>query len=355
MKVVPLVAIFLSLLFAVHFFHQANASSQPSKPEATTTSTSEITEDFPTLLWKKTNETSASIDPSIGDAVNIYRNYLDNVNLARESVEPLPELFMNDLKQTMNKDLQRHLSSICNGLESISPKDNPLEYKKILSAIQLLVQRNRKSSLTMSLLGITLVGGGREVNGENSDDVSIRALRRSALVTNKRLKKMKEIIDTLEKKKLENVNGFSAYSFVSEYFERERRVYGRTLNLMGRLLFDLGEWKHSIAALESAVELDDKIPEAFEWLARAYDRDARPDDFFKAWHKALIVDPWASDRNVWPVFCVTIKQPDLPDTPRLSINREKKKVMRIVRNGSTHRNLTMNMDWLRVVEVSKVK
>ena len=32
MKVVPLVVIFRSLLFAVHFFHQANASSQPSKP-----------------------------------------------------------------------------------------------------------------------------------------------------------------------------------------------------------------------------------------------------------------------------------------------------------------------------------
>ena len=60
--------------------------------------------------------------------------------------------------------------------------------------------------------------------------------------------------------------------------------------------------------------------------ARAYDRAARPEDFFKAWHKALSVDPWASDRNVWPVFCVTIQHPSIPDTPRLSINQERQRV-----------------------------
>ena len=67
--------------------------------------------------------------------------------------------------------------------------------------------------------------------------------------------------------------------------------------------------------LQKAVAVDSKVPEGYEWLARAYDRNRQPKAFFSAWAKALNVDPWASDRNVWPVFCVTIQHPSIEDTP----------------------------------------
>ena len=195
-----------------------------------------------------------------------------------------------------------------------------------------MVQQHRQSPLTLALLSIVLVGG-EAIHGDQSNEITLRAFRRAKQVTQIRLKKITEILTALESM----VPLSPAYPFVYEYYTRERRVYGRTLNMMGRLLFDLGEWKNSIVALESAVALDPTIPEAYEWLARAYDRDARPVEFFSAWHQALSVDPWASDRNVWPVFCVTIQHPSVLDTPRLSINKERQKVLALSRSERTRK------------------
>ena len=52
----------------------------------------------------------------------------------------------------------------------------------------------------------------------------------------------------------------------------------------------------SVEALQKAVAVDSKVPEGYEWLARAYDRNRQP-KAFSAWAKALNVDPWASDRT----------------------------------------------------------
>ena len=107
-------------------------------------------------------------------------------------------------------------------------------------------------------------------------------------------------------------------------------------NLYGRAHFDLGNWESSVKALEQAVAVDPQVPEGFEWLARAYDRNRQPDAFFEAWSQALNVDPWASDRNVWPVFCMTINHPAIIDTPRLNINKEWayiRRLHRIVKAG----------------------
>jgi len=230
------------------------------------------------------------------------------------------------MKQTMTATFNDKLQSLCSGLETISPTKNTTVYQDLVAAAQSLVRSNRHSSLAISLLGIVL-SGADSINGEQSTEMTLRAFRRASQVNNVRLKTIQDLLETIQ------TTEPSSYPFVHEYYMRERRIYGRTFNLMGRLLFDLGEWKDSIVALESAVELDHSIPEAYEWLARAYDRDARPDDFFKAWHQALSVDPWASDRNVWPVFCVTIQHPSVPDTPRLSINRERKSVFPLVSFG----------------------
>ena len=91
----------------------------------------------------------------------------------------------------------------------------------------------------------------------------------------------------------------------------------------------------SVEALQKAVAVDSKVPEGYEWLARAYDRNRQPKAFFSAWAKALNVDPWASDRNVWPVFCMTINHPAIMDTPRLNINREWNYIKRLGRTNNS--------------------
>ena len=325
------------LLCCLALFQSTNATNANKKQGATTAtnsfttatpaSSSTTTTTFP--RWHATNTTSFHIDPSIGDAVNIYRKFLEIEHLARtrtDTTAPLPTIFFNDMKQTMTATFNDKLQSLCSGLETISPTKNTTVYQDLVAAAQSLVRSNRHSSLAISLLGIVL-SGADSINGEQSTEMTLRAFRRASQVNNVRLKTIQDLLETIQ------TTEPSSYPFVHEYYMRERRIYGRTFNLMGRLLFDLGEWKDSIVALESAVELDHSIPEAYEWLARAYDRDARPDDFFKAWHQALSVDPWASDRNVWPVFCVTIQHPSVPDTPRLSINRERKSVFPLVSFG----------------------
>ena len=54
------------------------------------------------------------------------------------------------------------------------------------------------------------------------------------------------------------------------------------------------------------------------------------------------MDPWASDRNVWPVFCMTINHPAIIDTPRLNINKEWayiRRLHRIVKAGGKKAHL----------------
>ena len=109
--------------------------------------------------------------------------------------------------------------------------------------------------------------------------------------------------------------------------------------------FDLGNWKLSVEALEQAVAVDPQVPEGYEWLARAYDRNRQPEAFFEAWSQALNVDPWASDRNVWPVFCMTINHPAIVDTPRLNINKEwayVRRLHRIVKAGGKKARIFQN-------------
>ena len=117
-------------------------------------------------------------------------------------------------------------------------------------------------------------------------------------------------------------------AWIHEYVHREIQVMGRVHNLLGRQHFHHSRYESAVDALEAAIAVDPSVPEAYEWLARAYDR-TQCRTIFSAWHKALTVDPWASDRNVWPVFCVTIGHPSVPDTPRLSINRERAHVRQL--------------------------
>ena len=126
-------------------------------------------------------------------------------------------------------------------------------------------------------------------------------------------------------------SSLSARAWLEEFLRQEEKFAGRIANLLGRAHFDLGNWKKSVRGLENAVQVDPQVPEAYEWLARAYDRNRQPNKFFDAWAKALDVNPWASDRNVWPVFCMTINHNAIIDTPRLNINQEWGYVKRLER------------------------
>ena len=298
---------------------KAGRTAAAAAAAAPTTTTADSTSTIATLLvpkeWQSQNITSLDIRPAIGDAVNIFRSYLTFVQRARTQKD-IPQYFLDDFAS--DPDMESHIESICSGLEATAPTDE--EYKDILSSAQSLVKQNRESVLSISLLSIVLVGLGDHMEGDRSAMMVARALRRASRIGEQRLVAIEQKLQDIQ------TNDPALHPFAYEYYMRERRIIGRTSNLWGRVLFDEGEWNDAIIALESALESDSTIPEAYEWLARAFDRAARPNDFFKAWHKALSVDPWASDRNVWPVFCVTIQHPSVPDTPRLSINKERQRV-----------------------------
>jgi uncharacterized protein HemY len=61
----------------------------------------------------------------------------------------------------------------------------------------------------------------------------------------------------------------------SKLLLQEKRLLARVYNLLGRSLFEEHKWQESTTALERCAELDDSVPEAVEWLARAYDRVVR--------------------------------------------------------------------------------
>jgi tetratricopeptide (TPR) repeat protein len=242
------------------------------------------------------------------------------------------------------------LENLLCGLESTRPDDEGWPaFEKIISESRSVVKQYRESFVGVAVLGAMLMAGSDQL-GASGYDVSVRSLRRATkLAKDRMVVTTKLLADAAAAAEVATVAAQTAtatasaptatssttatkadavvsLAWVHEYVRREIQVMGRVHNLLGRQRFHHSDFESAAEALEAAVAVDPRVPEAYEWLARAYDRTQRPDDFFAAWHKALTVDPWASDRNVWPVFCVTIGHPSVPDTPRLSINRERARV-----------------------------
>ena len=232
-----------------------------SPTTTTTTTTPEPPVPIPITVWTTAKQTSTDIKPEIGDAVNIFRSYSDFVQITRAQ-NNLSITLSKDIASMTNPILEQQIESICSGLESISPEKDSKTYTEILVAAQALVKNNRDSVLSISLLSVVLVGGGDAINGDRSNSMKSHALRRANNLGKLRIKEIEQQLATIQLKEP------LLHPFAFEYYTRERRIIGRTSNLLGRLLFDEGEWDDAIETLESALSSDSAIPEAYEWLGR---------------------------------------------------------------------------------------
>ena len=200
------------------------------------------------------------------------------------------------------------------------------------------MRKHRKSSILASLLGLV------HFESENFD-LSVRYFKQASLLTRERLRTHNTLRSRFASFNFSMPAKLLAHARLNDFLRQEEIILGRVANLYGRAHFDLGNWKLSVEALEQAVAVDPQVPEGYEWLARAYDRNRQPEAFFEAWSQALNVDPWASDRNVWPVFCMTINHPAIVDTPRLNINKEwayVRRLHRIVKAGGKKAHIFQN-------------
>ena len=94
------------------------ASSSDVVPDTTTTTSTSTAP--PTIPhYPSTNLTSINIRPEIGDAINIFRSYLECLRLSRAQ-EFLPRLLINDIATHMSPTLENQIESILSGLEVIS-------------------------------------------------------------------------------------------------------------------------------------------------------------------------------------------------------------------------------------------
>ena len=325
----------------------------------------------------RTNSSSIGIAGEIGDFVEVVRSHLHFRRNARSlleikipnasasstadsssnaNVSPLSELasivhgdILAKLSVDPPLDMLEHL--LCS-LESTPPdSDNWQIFQQRIEESRSVVKQYRQSFVSVAILGSLLMTGSENI-GASGFEISERALRRATKLAQERIGDLKKLIVAAKAVENHEERGSSAsadsgitnsdvdrshtttgelisMAWIHEYVRREVQIFGRVHNLLGRLQFHHSQFEASSTALEAAVAIDPRVPEAYEWLARAYDRTQRPNDFFSAWHKALTVDPWASDRNVWPVFCVTISHPSVQDTPRLSINRERARVQEL--------------------------
>jgi tetratricopeptide (TPR) repeat protein len=188
-----------------------------------------------------------------------------------------------------------------------------LQIRAALMAFRKAVKLDRQSVVAISGVGMCLYGQDKWEN-------SARAMAKAVTIMDAKYAALHARLD-VAKAFNESSASIKAYR---EAVLRVNTTRGHVYNLLGRGLFESRNWPASIAALEKSVEVVDDAPEAWEWLARAYDRAQKPYLFFYAWQEGLRVDPLASDRNVWPVFCITIRDKSAKDTPLLSLNVEKR-------------------------------
>ena len=106
---------------------------------------------------------------------------------------------------------------------------------------------------------------------------------------------------------------YDARDIFTELYMKEEETEGRLLLekaisilhfLEATALYEKGYWSEAIISYEMSNTLfPGGVPTTLEWLARAYDRNNQPEEFFDTWARALAINPTPSDKNVWPVYC----------------------------------------------------
>ncbi len=206
-------------------------------------------------------------------------------------------------------------------LGSVLPADE--SFLDLLQACRKLAGMFRKSLVASALLAY--VGYAAEDHAKApSDRTVLRMLGRGVNLAEQHAVFINDLRTTATNRgTFSNSTHRFGRPWFSEYIAREKRLISRVYNLMGRHYFNMGKWRLAIEALQNAINADYYVPEALEWMARAFDRSAEPRRFFSTWRQALAVNPYLSDRNVWPIFCLTVDRATVIDTPRLSIYRER--------------------------------
>jgi tetratricopeptide (TPR) repeat protein len=280
--------------------------------------------------------TSASISGEAGDFLDVLRNNLIVQDEIMAKIVPVVKV--SELDEEVGRLLRDvGVADYVEKVRSVEPETSEMEdligklETELSDSSQIMIKKLRKkypkSPTLLALLGMALF------ESEEFED-SVRQLTQARTLAMERLGGTERLRAKAAQLGKSTSAALVVQAWVNEYLSQEEKITGRVANLIGRAHFDLGNWAESVDGLERAVQVDPQVPEGWEWLARAYDRNRQPDKFFKAWAKGLDVNPWASDRNVWPVFCMTIGHPAIVDTPRLNINREWAYVKRLERMGS---------------------
>ena len=301
--------------------------------------------------YSNDGKTSLSISGEIGDFINVVQDtFQSRHNLELVFKKYHWDMINSPVRAILENDIARILLQIgvAGYLSDILVVEARRESMNILlqrlekdpseitgTFIQGYIRKHRKSPFLASLLGLAYFEA-------EEFDMSVRQFKRASLLTKKCLPQHE-----LFRKRMVGLNASTpqiaiATARLNDFLKQEEKFFGRVANLYGRAHFDLGNWQMSVEALQKAVAVDSKVPEGYEWLARAYDRNRQPKAFFSAWAKALNVDPWASDRNVWPVFCMTINHPAIMDTPRLNINREWNYIKRLGRTNNSDAYISLH-------------